>query len=540
MSHHNYCASKEDLLKFDLLDRSLRELFWRWRQRPRISCRAGGVKRALAVGLFALSVPSEPLTACLGMEPVAGRATSISECFPTESASTKVGTEVVSPASLAPAGLDMAAVVTLALTRNPSLRAVEERRNEVAGGVSEARAEAFPQLAVVSRWSRSRNPSLLNSPDFEQFVGSFPEGSFVPGEQELYGVSLELSQPLITWGKIPAAVDLARLVVDATDAQIRTARLDLGLHAAAAYYEMLAARGSLATFKAQEQARRASLAVVEARYELGDATQLELLQAQAVLAELRPLIHQAEGRSEIAAIDLRTMLVLVDDPALVDEPSGGPLADTPSVELAFGLALDHRPELADLRLQREALGRQQTVRLADGKPQVELNGAYGRTVRLVENLDDALFADWDVAVGLRWDFFDGGRRRGQVAQLESRREQLRWQLENLVDQVELQVEQAIANYRTARSRLEAAESSADASSEASRVARESYQEGLALQADWLAAQEREVQAEVLRVQTYYDARVAAARLARVMGLLPNEPWTSRTSTDPKGSEPTGG
>ena len=36
------------------------------------------------------------------------------------------------------------------------------------------------------------------------------EGSFVPGEQELYGVSLELSQPLFTWGKVSAAVDLAQ------------------------------------------------------------------------------------------------------------------------------------------------------------------------------------------------------------------------------------------------------------------------------------------------------------------------------------------
>jgi outer membrane protein TolC len=434
-------------------------------------------------------------------------------------------------------GLALSDVVALALARNPSLRAVEERRNEVAGGVREARSEAFPQLAVTSSWSLSRNPSLLNSPDFEEFIGNFPGGSFVPGEQELYGVGVELSQPLFTWGKIPAALDLARLVVDVTDAQIRTAQLDAGLRAATAYYELLAARASLTIIRAQEEARRAALAVVEARYELGDATRLELLQAQAVLAELPPSIHQAEGRAEIALIDLRTLLVLDADPALVEESPGHGLDDAPAAELALGMARKHRPELADLELQREALGRQQTVTRADGKPQVELNGAYGRTVRLLENLDDALFADWAVAVGLRWDFFDGGRRRGLVEQLESRREQLRWQLENLVDQVELQIEQALANYRTARSRFVAAEISARAAVEASRVARESYQEGLALQADWLTAQEREIQAEVLRVQSYYDARVAGSQLARVMGLLPHQPWAGPVSSEGGGPEP---
>lgn len=508
-----------------------------WLQRLRTAYEGAAVKRVLATGLFGPVVLALPLAAGLAAQPITGM--SAQEPDPAVSAAMTGGAEAVAGEDLGSAGLDLADIVALALASNPALHAIEERRNEVAGGVNEARAEAFPQLSMTSGWSRSRNPSLLNSPDFEEFLGSFPEGSFVPGEQELYGVGLQVSQPLFTWGKIPAAVDLARLVVDATEAQIRSARLDAGLRAATAYYELLAARASLATIEAQRQARRAALDVVAARYELGDATRLELLQAQAALAELAPLVLRAKGRAEIATIDLRTLLVLEDDPVLVEQSLGGPLADTPSVDLAFGLALDRRPELADLRLQREALARQQTVSLADGKPQLEFNGSYGRTVRLIDNLDDSLFADWAVAVGLRWDFFDGGRRKGQVAQLESRREQLRWQLEDLADQVELQVEQALANLRTASSQLEAAEISADASAEASRVARESYQEGLALQADWLAAQEREILAEVFRVRAYYEAYVAAAQLARAMGLQPDEPWTGLTPTSPQDSDPTG-
>jgi len=72
--------------------------------------------------------------------------------------------------------VDMVYAVEMALAQNPGLKAVEEQRQEVEGGITEARADAFPQLALISSWSRSRNPSLLNSPDFEEFLDAFPAG----------------------------------------------------------------------------------------------------------------------------------------------------------------------------------------------------------------------------------------------------------------------------------------------------------------------------------------------------------------------------
>ena len=47
----------------------------------------------------------------------------------------------------------------------------------------------------------------------------------------------------------------------------------------------------------------------------------------------------------------------------------------------------------------------------DGLPQIDLTGMYGHTVRLFDDIDDSRFKDWAVAIGMRWEFFDGGRRR---------------------------------------------------------------------------------------------------------------------------------
>ena len=205
-------------------------------------------------------------------------------------------------------------IVDTALAQNPGLKAIEERRGEVAGGVQEAKADAFPQVAFDSSWSRSRNPSLLNSPDFEDIIGSIPDFRFTPRVQELWGLGFDVSQPLYTSGKVGAAIDLARLVEDATEAQIAAARLDTAAAAAEAFFLLFEAREGLETVEIQRQARMESQAVVEARYELGEATRLELLQSRASVAQLEPLLDAARGLAEVAEIRLVAVLGLRQRP----------------------------------------------------------------------------------------------------------------------------------------------------------------------------------------------------------------------------------
>jgi len=426
-----------------------------------------------------------------------------------------------------PAGaveVDLTTAVELALTQNPGLQAVEERRQEVRGGITEARADALPQLALVSSWSRSRNPSLLNSPDFDEFIDNFPGGTFEPREQELKSLAVEISQPVFTFGKVGSAIALARQVADVAEAQIAVARLDVALAAAEAYFEVQAARRALETVAEQEKARREFLAVVQARYDIGEATRLELLQSQATLAELRPALASTEGRLQQSLARLRAVLGLADGETLEVRPPAEEidLPAAPPTRALLVQALEQRPELRNLALQADALRSQEQVTRAEGRPQIELTGLYGRESRLVEDLADPLFDNWFVALGMRWEFLDGGRRRGEIAQLTSQRRQLELERRDLVLQVRFEIERTVAEYETARARLLATDVAARAAREAARVARESYQEGVALQADWLDAQQRETEAEIRLVEARFDARIQAARLLRVVGALPTD------------------
>ncbi len=424
--------------------------------------------------------------------------------------------------SAEPQRLDLRRVVELTLAHNPALKALEERRSEVEAAIREARGEAFPDLALVAFWGRSRNPAFLNSPDFESFLDGLPEGvTFKPGTQELYHLAVELRQALYTGGKVSAAVDLAEAAASITEAQIQVSRLDAAEAAAEAFYTWLSARSSLATLEIQTAVREEALAVVEARFELGDATRLEQLRARAALAAVKPTVTRVEGEVEVAKQELRALLDL--PPGTPVEPlelTAEPLPMEREVDALLREALAQRPELADLELQDEALALQDRIESAEARPQVDLTGSFGREARLVEDLTDNLFDDWRLSVNLRWEFFDGGKRKGRLEQLASQRRQVEWQRRDLVQRVRLEIERGRSAYRASWESWRATEIAAQTAREASRVAAESYGEGVALQADLLDAQQQEVLAELQRVQAYFETWREAARLDRAVGRLP--------------------
>jgi len=420
--------------------------------------------------------------------------------------------------------LDLQGVVDAALASNPAYQAVLAQRQQLQGAVQEAKADAFPQLTFSSFYDRSRNPSLLNSPDFSDFIQNLPPGvDFTPSEQTLYGLRVDVTQPLFTWGKVGAAVRLARFAAEAAEAQIDAAGLDTAEQAARAYFQLLGAREALATVKIQRQARQEALDVARSRLQLGDATRLEVLQAEAALAEVEPQIAESEGAVQVAEASLKTALGMPTSAALEVQPAvNRKLPEVPERDVLLRLAEQRRSELTDLQRQDDALHMDQKVKRAEGRPHVDLAGNFGRTVRELQNIDQPLYDDWRVGVTLSWEFFDGNRRRGQIAQIESQREQLRYQRADLQNQIDLEVDRAWTGYRTARQRLEATRQSTAAAREARRVAEENYREGVALQADLLAAQEREISAEVANVRARYDAWDWAVQLARAVGYLPTK------------------
>ena len=416
---------------------------------------------------------------------------------------------------------DLQQVIDEALTSNPSYLATLEQVTEVEYGIREARSAAYPQIDFNTEWEQARNPSLLNSPDFDDFVDQIP-GGFTPSVQELYSTALDINQLLFSWGKVRAGVDAAEQALVAARAGTEVTRLEVARLAARAYFESLASDARLRTVASQLEAREAALEVVEARYEIGQATELERLRAVSALAQVAPEVARAEGQVKAAAANLRAVMGWTGElPALAPAVDEVP-PEIPNDDVLVGRALTHRPVFHQIDADLEFLHLRTVIVRADGKPQLDLSGKAGRQVADVDNFSDDLYDDWRVGLGFHWSLYDGGRREAEAARFES--QQRRRRLDRLAAALRVQgeVESAAAIYRASLEAVDATRLAAEAAGEAARVATESYNEGVALQVDLLDAQQTEQDSALLRIEALQSAWQAWADLARAVGSMPTD------------------
>src|SRR3954470_18783919 len=94
--------------------------------------------------------------------------------------STLIAVIIVLAANVASAQqLSRAEAVQQALSANPQVKLSLEQVAYLEGRITEARSDALPNLSLLTVAMRSRDPGLLNSPNFDQFPAEF-RGALTP------------------------------------------------------------------------------------------------------------------------------------------------------------------------------------------------------------------------------------------------------------------------------------------------------------------------------------------------------------------------
>ena len=288
-------------------------------------------------------------------------------------------------------------------------------------------------LAVIS-------PSTLIPPDDLTFPEDLPSGYFE--------FSLQLSQPLYTWGKLRSSVQLAGLGLETSKAAFseRKRQLQQDLHTA--YFSGVLARESLSLLEQildilreiEEDRRRA--------FELGSVNRLSVLQAQSQTAEVQQRIVRAE---EAYATALEAIAVYTDlDPKSMDLSTGF-RKDHPGVtetELKKK-ALENSPALKKAQLEQEQA--RANLGLARGgatfRPDISINLSFelfGQTIPWSEpDWEDAWDLNLIAGVGTQGVLFDAGRSRYQLERAAEALGASRLAIDLLRKQIRLQTRQAV-------------------------------------------------------------------------------------------------
>ena len=359
-----------------------------------------------------------------------------------------------------------------------------------------------------------------------------------------------LRQPLLKgawWGEPWVAVKQTGIGSEIADQEFRRNLMDLTKATQDAYWGVSAASEQRRVAQKSLEARQALLDQTEAQYEVGVVSRVEVIQAEAGLAEGEVGVIVTENAYRTAQdllIDLVLGPNLTPDSRLEIQPTDSPeeiVTYTVDPEEANRKALAHRPEIASARKSIEQQEIELKFRKNQRLPQLDLKFTYGYSglggsnnpaPQIGENLGDPLppidrsysqahdnwFDDdgasqWSGGVEVTFPIGNVSGRAGvSKAHLELRR--ARTQVRRLELDIVLEVRESIRNLYSAVEGIEAAERRRVAAEEQRRAEAIRLEYGESTPFDVLQREEVLVDAESQKIsalQLYHNSVTALDR-----------------------------
>ena len=406
--------------------------------------------------------------------------------------------------------LTLEGALAIAEERNRDVQKAEEYQNWIRGRYVEERAQALPRVELGGALRR----------DYDETFHEFSGGLF-PKDQDTASYGVSLTQTLFHWGRIAAAIRGASIGVNAGLEQLRFHRQATRRAVTEAFYDVILAEELLAIARENLGQKRRHREETGKRFDLGTATDYDVLAAQVAEENARPALIRAENAIRTAKKRLLLLLGREEGEIEVQGTLGTGEEPLPDYESAKATALARRPELTQQRLLVGGLEQLLTIERAGLRPRLDFSGTYGRSTLSAGDLEIRPVA-WSAALVASFPVFDGFRTQGKVQQARSDVDGARIELSRLEDAVTLQVQVALDAAREAGEILKALRGTVRQAERLLEMAEKGFEYGVKTRLDVDDAQLNVIQARANHARARRDYRVAVTDLRWVRGVLGEE------------------
>jgi outer membrane protein TolC len=428
-----------------------------------------------------------------------------------------------------------------ALRSNLQLRAETLEVERALAALDAARGAFLPELGVEARYTRAEGGRLIEFPVGrlvnpayatlnELLVAQGQAPRFAPIEDQSFAflrereqdTRLTARQPLYA-PAIPAAVRAQRALLDAAEYSRLALARRLERDVTVGYLDWLSARKSIDIFRASRTLLQENLRVNDSLFRNSKVTQDQVLRARAELLAVEQQLRDAENRSDQARSFLNFLRNRpLEEPlvaASVDEELERAARDLGELRAA---ALENRPEIEQLENLERAAQAQARIERASLVPTLTLGVDAGTQGEEYEFGRGRNFAT--ISLLLNWTFFDGGANRARARGAEAAARQARTRREEVAQQIQLEVQQALDRLTTTSDSLATAAARAEAARAGFRIASRKRDEGVINQVEFIDARSSLTSAELNLNVTRFEllARQAELDYATAAGTLPAE------------------
>ena len=360
------------------------------------------------------------------------------------------------PATLA---LTLRGALAAAVDNNPDVLLYKERIEAARGHVQTQLGAMLPNLSANVRQTRQT-----------QFRGTFGLDPVRSDPFSIFDTRLTASQNLLSVSLIQRwRASRETLHVAEFESDIR--KFDTMASVALLYMEGLKAMGLVKTHEANQLIMGELLGIVKQRQRGGVATGLDLARLEGQLANERQQTAAAQYEVQHAKFSLANLLGFAFEiPLSLTDEFQPEVREVPVAQGAVEEALEHRPEVRAQYTRVHAMELTYSSITGERLPSLVAQGDYG----LIGNRWNNTLDTYNMALLLQIPLFDGGQREGRIAESRSqlRQEALRMRL--VLNQVKMEVHDAIASLAAAKEQVGIARVGMQAATKELELAKERY------------------------------------------------------------------
>jgi outer membrane protein TolC len=182
---------------------------------------------------------------------------------------------------------------TMAAQNNPDLKAAEAPVQQEASAVTSARSAYLPSVTFDYWYGIQANQFAIYNPEGQRLLGS--------------SASIQMTVPVWNWGATQSKLRQATLRVQQARIELTFAQRQLLANVSAFYAEASTAQTQVASLKASLDLAAESLRLTTLRYQAGEVSVLEVVDAQTTLIQARNAYDDGLVRYRVALASLQTL-----------------------------------------------------------------------------------------------------------------------------------------------------------------------------------------------------------------------------------------
>ncbi|MBQ5663711.1 MAG: TolC family protein [Bacteroidaceae bacterium] len=304
-------------------------------------------------------------------------------------------------------------LITIATERNLSATTALTNIRIAKAGWRMMQGELLPTLSLSTGWTREKaSGNLSQTGDLEAWYGYFSG-------------AISMSWEVDVFGKIFKRAQAQKRAFQATEEEYRATMVTLCAEVANAYFSLRQCQAEMMVLRDNAQSQKEIMDIVEARYETGFASKLDVAQARSVYYSTLASIPSMQSSIEQYINSLTVLLALY--PGSLNErlENQRPLPDFVEA-VAVGVPanlLRRRPDVRAAELTVEQKAALLGASKRDWLPTFYLNGTFGYSANNIDKLIRSRSMQWEIAPTMTWNIFSGGQRINATSEAKAELEQ---------------------------------------------------------------------------------------------------------------------